>query len=46
MATRTKTSKAVAECNVPDCTRKPTRDGLCDGHWATQRGLRTRTKKG
>lgn len=40
MATRSKTTrKPVAQCNVPDCPRKPTNRGLCDGHWATHRGL-------
>jgi hypothetical protein len=29
---------AKAECNVPDCTRKPTIRGLCDGHYQSRRG--------
>lgn len=30
---------AAAECNVPRCPRTPTFRGLCDGHWASMRGL-------
>lgn len=32
-------ASAAAECRVPDCTREPTTRGLCDAHWASQRGL-------
>lgn len=37
--TKTSQSKTRKACNAPDCKRKPTNRGLCDAHWATQRGL-------
>ena len=40
--TKTVSAKTKPEtCNVPDCPREPSTDGLCGIHWDTHRGLAT-----
>lgn len=39
---KTAASKPAAKCNAPGCGRAPAVRGLCNAHWATQRGLADR----